>query len=171
MEAMQSDKHVLTEKLMAHNVAQCKVMARVSEATNRYLSTGHQRHYIILYDDVLHLIKWVCGLWPGTSGNIATVSCTHGIPPNNIPTLITQDTDRLISRQFAMGVQGLPSNSHYLFQEPMGELLKASLYVRKQWLASTQLARERQKRWVTAQAEKYPKERQFMENWLLRGTG
>jgi hypothetical protein len=43
--------------------------------------------------------------------------------------IITQDTDRLISRQFAMRVQGLPSNNHYLLQEPMEELLKAQLHV------------------------------------------
>jgi hypothetical protein len=70
-----------------------------------------------------------------------------------------------------MGVQGLPSNNHFLFQEPMEELLKAPLYVRKQWLALAQSARERQKRRVAAQAEKYPEEGQFMVNWLLRGTG
>jgi hypothetical protein len=57
------------------------------------------------------------------------------------------------------------------FQEPIEELLKVPLYVYKQWLASAQSARERQKRRVTAQAEKYPKERQFMANQLLRGTG
>jgi hypothetical protein len=58
------------------------------------------------------------------------------------------------SRKFAMGVQGLPSNNHYLSQEPMEELLKAHLHVRKQWLASAQSARERQKLRVAAQAEK-----------------
>ncbi len=31
VEAMLAGKHVLTEKLMAHNVAQCKVMGRVAE--------------------------------------------------------------------------------------------------------------------------------------------
>jgi hypothetical protein len=54
----------------------------------------------------------------------------------------------------------------------MEELLKAPLYVRKQWLASAQSARERQKRRAAAeQAEKYSEERQFMTNWLLQGTG
>jgi hypothetical protein len=70
-----------------------------------------------------------------------------------------------------MGVQGLPSKNHYLFQEPMEELLKAQLHVRKQWLASAQSARERQKRRIAEQAEKYPEERQFMVNWLLQGAG
>jgi hypothetical protein len=74
--------------------------------------------------------------------------------------LITYDTDRRISGQFAMGVQGLPSH-HYLFQEPMEELLKAPLCVRKQPLASCQSARERQTRQVAEQSEKYPEERQF----------
>jgi hypothetical protein len=52
-------------------------------------------------------------------------------------TLITYETDRLGSRQFAIAVQELPSTDHYLFQEPIKELLKAPMYVHKQWLAST----------------------------------
>ncbi len=57
IEAMRAGKHVLTEKLMAHNVAQCKIMARVARETNRYLAVGHQRHYSILYDNAIHLLK------------------------------------------------------------------------------------------------------------------
>jgi hypothetical protein len=83
-------------------------------------------------------------------------------------TYYSQDTDRLISRQFAIRVQGLPSKDHYLVQEPMDELLKVPLHIRKQWLASAQSARERQKRRVAEQAKKYPEERQFMANWLLQ---
>lgn len=56
--ALQAGKHVLTEKLMAHNVAQCKVMSRVSEAAGKYLTTGHQRHYSVLYDNAVNLIQW-----------------------------------------------------------------------------------------------------------------
>jgi hypothetical protein len=69
-----------------------------------------------------------------------------------------------------MGVQGLPSNDHYLLQEPMEELLKAPLHVRKQWLASAQSARERQKLRVDEKVEKYPEERQSMANRPLQGT-
>merc|ERR1712146_77940 len=58
IEAMLKGKHVLTEKLMAHNVAQCKWLGRVSEATQRYCATGHQRHYSILYDNAVNLIRW-----------------------------------------------------------------------------------------------------------------
>lgn len=58
IDAMKAGKHVLTEKLMAHNVAQCKVMARVSEETGLYLATGHQRHYSVLYDNAVNLLQW-----------------------------------------------------------------------------------------------------------------
>lgn len=58
VEAMKNGKHVLVEKLMAHNVAECKLMGRVSDQTKCYLSTGHQRHYSILYDNAVNLIRW-----------------------------------------------------------------------------------------------------------------
>jgi predicted dehydrogenase len=64
IQAMLRNKHVLTEKLMAHNVAQCKAMARVAaESKDKngnpiHLSTGHQRHYSVLYDNAVHLVKW-----------------------------------------------------------------------------------------------------------------
>ena len=58
VEAMQAGKHVLTEKLMAHNVAECKVMARVGEKLDKYLAVGHQRHYSVLYDNAVNLMRW-----------------------------------------------------------------------------------------------------------------
>jgi predicted dehydrogenase len=57
VDAMRKGKHVLTEKLMAHNIAQCKEMARVAEETKLILAVGHQRHYSILYDNAVHQIK------------------------------------------------------------------------------------------------------------------
>ncbi len=63
-QAMERGLHVLTEKLMAHNVAQCKVMARMademkdSKGNPIHLATGHQRHYNIKYDNAVNLIKW-----------------------------------------------------------------------------------------------------------------
>lgn len=55
---MQAGKHVLCEKLMAHNIAECKWMTRVAEANQRFLSIGHQRHYSILYDNAVNMIRW-----------------------------------------------------------------------------------------------------------------
>ncbi len=62
--AMERGLHVLTEKLMAHNVAQCKVMARMAASmTDKagnpiHLATGHQRHYNVKYDNAVNLIRW-----------------------------------------------------------------------------------------------------------------
>lgn len=57
IKAMRKGKHVLTEKLMAWNVAQCKEMARVAAETGMLLSTGHQRHYSVLYDNAVDTIQ------------------------------------------------------------------------------------------------------------------
>lgn len=55
--AMRAGLHVLTEKLMAHSVAECKEMARTSKETNKLCATGHQRHYSILYDNAVDCIR------------------------------------------------------------------------------------------------------------------
>ncbi len=55
--AMRADLHVLTEKLMAHSVHECKEMARVAKQTGLHLATGHQRHYNILYDNAVDTIR------------------------------------------------------------------------------------------------------------------
>lgn len=57
VKAMRKGKHVLTEKLMGHNIAQCKEMARVANQTGLILAVGHQRHYSILYDNAVEQIK------------------------------------------------------------------------------------------------------------------
>lgn len=63
-QAMKRGLHVLTEKLMAHNVAQCKVMSRMAEefkdpaGNPLHLATGHQRHYNVKYDNAINLIRW-----------------------------------------------------------------------------------------------------------------
>lgn len=64
IQAMKRGKHVLTEKLMAHNVAQCKAMARAAReykdgnGNPLHLATGHQRHYSVLYDNAVHLLRF-----------------------------------------------------------------------------------------------------------------
>ncbi|HOM17474.1 MAG TPA: Gfo/Idh/MocA family oxidoreductase, partial [Thermoguttaceae bacterium] len=55
--AMKAGLHVLTEKLMAHSVAECKEMARMAKQTKLILAVGHQRHYNILYDHAVELIR------------------------------------------------------------------------------------------------------------------
>jgi len=55
--AMKKGYHVLTEKLMAHTVGECKEMARAAEKFGKHLATGHQRHYNILYQDAVDTIK------------------------------------------------------------------------------------------------------------------
>src|SRR5438128_1763067 len=57
IDAMQAGKHVLCEKLMGWNIAQCKKMIQVADETNRILSIGHQRHYSLLYAHALEIIK------------------------------------------------------------------------------------------------------------------
>jgi predicted dehydrogenase len=55
--AMKAGLPVITEKLMAHSVHECKDMARVAEKTGLILATGHQRHYNILYANAVDSIQ------------------------------------------------------------------------------------------------------------------
>ncbi len=61
--AMRAKKHLLSEKLMGHDVAQCKEMTRVCNASKDekgnplVMAVGHQRHYSILYDNAVEQIR------------------------------------------------------------------------------------------------------------------
>jgi predicted dehydrogenase len=63
--ALRKGKHVLTEKLMGHNIALCKEMARVAASPESkdangsplVMAVGHQRHYSILYDNAVQQIR------------------------------------------------------------------------------------------------------------------
>ncbi len=57
IKAMRAGKHVLCEKLMAWNIAQCKEMIRVAKETDRLLAIGHQRHYNLLYAQATELLN------------------------------------------------------------------------------------------------------------------
>ncbi len=59
IEAMKHGLHVLTEKLMAHSVHECKEMARLAgpSQTGRILAVGHQRHYNVLYANAADSIQ------------------------------------------------------------------------------------------------------------------
>lgn len=97
IEAMQAGKHVLTEKLMAHSVHECKEMGRVSHQTGKLLATGHQRHYSILYDNAKDLIR------RGLLGNLHHIRAQwhRGNMPGNdswsqpLPDQLKKDLDEL----------------------------------------------------------------------------
>jgi predicted dehydrogenase len=55
--AMKAGLHVMTEKLMGHSVHECKEMARVAQQTKLILAVGHQRHYNILYNNAVEMIR------------------------------------------------------------------------------------------------------------------
>jgi predicted dehydrogenase len=62
IDAMKAGKHVLSEKLMAKTVKECKQMARASMkkyngADDYVLAVGHQRHYSTLYENAVYLIQ------------------------------------------------------------------------------------------------------------------
>ncbi|MCA8986606.1 MAG: Gfo/Idh/MocA family oxidoreductase [Planctomycetaceae bacterium] len=57
IDALNAGKHVLCEKLMAHNITQCKEMIKVARDNNRLLAIGHQRHYSVLYDNANHIVR------------------------------------------------------------------------------------------------------------------
>ncbi|MSR57174.1 MAG: Gfo/Idh/MocA family oxidoreductase [Planctomycetaceae bacterium] len=72
IEALRAGKHVLCEKLMAHNITQCKEMIRVAKETGKLLAVGHQRHYSVLYDNAADLIR------QGVLGDIKFIrACWH----------------------------------------------------------------------------------------------
>ncbi len=49
--------HVLTEKLMAWNITQCKQMIRKAKECGSILSVGHQRHYSMLYAHATEVVN------------------------------------------------------------------------------------------------------------------
>ncbi len=57
MEALNVRKHVLTEKLMAHDITQCKKMIRLAKEKKLLLAVGHQRHYSVLYDNANQIVR------------------------------------------------------------------------------------------------------------------
>ena len=88
IEAMKAGKHVFTEKLMAHSIAECKEMCKVARETNRLLAVGHQRHYSVLYDnanylvqnDVLGDIRHIRALWHRNNATPMVAKDKNGNP-------------------------------------------------------------------------------------------
>ena len=57
IEALEAGKHVLSEKLMAHNITECKNLIRKANEKGLLYAVGHQRHYNVLYENAYELIK------------------------------------------------------------------------------------------------------------------
>lgn len=57
IECLEAGLHVLSEKLMAQTVTQCKEMIRAAEKRDLMLAVGHQRHYSVLYDNAAFLTR------------------------------------------------------------------------------------------------------------------
>jgi predicted dehydrogenase len=91
IEAMNKGKHVFTEKLMGHSVAECKEMCQVARKADRLLAVGHQRHYSVLYDnanylvqnDVLGDIRHIRALWHRNNAQPLVVKDKNGNPLYN----------------------------------------------------------------------------------------
>jgi predicted dehydrogenase len=57
MECLKAGLHILSEKLMAHNITECKELVREARKQKRLYAVGHQRHYSVLYDNANHLVE------------------------------------------------------------------------------------------------------------------
>lgn len=55
--ALDAGLHVLSEKLMAHNITECKDLIKKADENKLLLAVGHQRHYSVLYDNANQLVK------------------------------------------------------------------------------------------------------------------
>lgn len=54
---MNEGLHVLSEKLMARTITECKEMVNLAAEKDLRLAVGHQRHYSVLYDNANQLVK------------------------------------------------------------------------------------------------------------------
>ena len=57
MDCLKAGKHVLAEKLMAHDITECKEMIKVARENKKLLAIGHQRHYSVLYENANELVR------------------------------------------------------------------------------------------------------------------
>ncbi len=57
MDCLDAGLHVLSEKLMAHNVTECKQLIRKAREKNLLYAVGHQRHYSVLYENANNLVQ------------------------------------------------------------------------------------------------------------------
>src|SRR5262249_35138479 len=124
IDAMHAGKHVLSEKLMAWNVRQCKDMIRVARETDRILAIGHQRHYSLLYAHAVEVlnsgelgdIKHIRALWhrnnawPRLDKDGKPVLDDHGMPvlrDSWRPPIPEKDREELANRIRDLGYRSL----------------------------------------------------------------
>lgn len=125
--AMRAGKHVLTEKLMAWDVAECKEMARVATDTGLLLATGHQRHYSVLYDNAVDTIRrgligdihsiraqWHRGNLPGKDSWQPPLP--QGVPVEDVKDLI-RAARKIVPEAAAVAAEGEIKATHKLALE------------------------------------------------------
>jgi predicted dehydrogenase len=110
IEAMKAGKHVFTEKLMAHSIAECKEMCKVARKENKLLAVGHQRHYSALYDnanylvqnDVLGDIRHIRALWHRNNATPMVAKDKDGNPivdpKTGLPEIARDDKGNVVYR-------------------------------------------------------------------------
>ncbi len=110
IEAMKAGKHVFTEKLMAHSIAECKEMCKVARKENKLLAVGHQRHYSALYDnanylvqnDVLGDIRHIRALWHRNNATPMVAKDKDGNPivdpKTGLPEIAKDDKGNVVYR-------------------------------------------------------------------------
>ncbi|MFO1019773.1 MAG: Gfo/Idh/MocA family oxidoreductase [Planctomycetales bacterium] len=128
IDAMKAGKHVLTEKLMAHNITQCKEMIKVARETKKLLAVGHQRHYSVLYQNANDLVK------EGLLGDIKFIrACWHrnNSWPNKRdswnPPIAKEDTDLSDGMLKEFGYDSLEQLVHWRLYNKTGGGLMAEL--------------------------------------------
>ncbi len=57
LDCLDAGIHVLTEKLMARTIGQCKDMIAKAKEKKLLLTVGHQRHYNVLYDNANDIVQ------------------------------------------------------------------------------------------------------------------
>lgn len=101
IEALQAGKHVLTEKLMAHDITECKEMIKEAKKANKLLAVGHQRHYSVLYDNandlirqgILGDIKFIRASWHRNNSFPHSDSWFKKVPPEDVAALESRVKD------------------------------------------------------------------------------
>ncbi|QDU56810.1 Gfo/Idh/MocA family protein [Aeoliella mucimassa] len=101
IDAMLAGKHVLTEKLMAHSVGECKEMARVAADTGKLLATGHQRHYSVLYANAVDTIQ------QGVIGDIHHIRAQWHRTADSWRPSLPEPKDEFWYRDFDIGLREL----------------------------------------------------------------